>query len=55
MSAEPERLFSGSKITITDRRNWLGSVLVEALECLKSWYGIRDFQEDEALATFESE
>jgi hypothetical protein len=47
MSAEPERLFSGAKITITDRRNRLGSDVIEALECLKSWCGIRDFQGDE--------
>ncbi|TVY74496.1 Zinc finger BED domain-containing protein RICESLEEPER 2 [Fusarium oxysporum f. sp. cubense] len=46
MSAEPERLFSGAKITITDRRNRLGSDVVEALECLKSWFGIREFQGD---------
>lgn len=44
MSAEPERLFSGAKITITDRRNRMGSDVIEALECLKSWFGIRDFQ-----------
>lgn len=42
MSAEPERLFSGAKITITDRRNRLGRDVIEALECLKSWLGIRD-------------
>ncbi|KAI8404246.1 hypothetical protein FOFC_15741 [Fusarium oxysporum] len=47
MSAEPERLFSGAKITITDRRNRLGSDVIEALECLISWCGIRDFQGDE--------
>ncbi|KAM4058340.1 DDE superfamily endonuclease [Hirsutella rhossiliensis] len=35
MSAEPERLFSGAKITITDRRNRLGSDVIQALECLK--------------------
>ena len=46
MSAEPERLFSGAKITITDRRNRLGSDVVETLECLKSWFGIREFQGD---------
>ncbi|KAK7582910.1 hypothetical protein V3481_012206 [Fusarium oxysporum f. sp. vasinfectum] len=39
MSAEPERLFSGAKITIKDRRNRLGSDVIEALECLKSWFG----------------
>ncbi|RKK76034.1 hypothetical protein BFJ71_g17028 [Fusarium oxysporum] len=46
MSAEPERLFSGAKITITDRRNRLGSDVVEALECLKSWFGIQELQGD---------
>ena len=50
MSAEPERLFSGAKITITDRRNRLGSDTIEALECLKSWFGLRDFQGDDVLA-----
>jgi hypothetical protein len=37
MPAEPERLFSGAKITITDRRNRLGIESIEAIECLKSW------------------
>jgi hAT family C-terminal dimerisation region len=39
MSAEPERLFSSAKITITDRRNRLGIDTIEAIECLKSWLG----------------
>ena len=39
MSAEPERLFSGAKITITDCRNRLGIKSIEAIECLKSWLG----------------
>jgi hypothetical protein len=37
MSAEPERLFSDTKITITDRRNKLGIESIQAIECLKSW------------------
>jgi hypothetical protein len=37
MSAEPERLFSGAKITISDRRNKLGIKNIEASECIKSW------------------
>ena len=41
MSAEPERLFSGAKITITDRRNRIGIEAIEALECLKSWLGLK--------------
>ena len=40
MSAEPERLFPSAKITITDRQNHLESDIIEALECLKSWYNI---------------
>jgi hypothetical protein len=39
MSAEPERLFSGAKISITDRRNRLGIESIEAIKCLKSWLG----------------
>lgn len=38
MSAEPERLFSGAKITITDRRNRLGIESIQAIECCKSWF-----------------
>jgi len=36
MSAEPECLFSGAALIITERRNRLGVESVEALECLKS-------------------
>jgi hypothetical protein len=42
MSAEPERLFSGAKITITDRRNKLGIESIQAIECLKCWLGSGD-------------
>ena len=42
MSAEPERLFSSTKMTITDRRNRLRSDIIEALECLRSWLNIID-------------
>jgi len=37
MSAEPERLFSGAEIAITDRRNKVGIAGIQAIECLKSW------------------
>ena len=47
MSADPERLFSGAKITISDRRNRLGIYTIEALECLKSWLKISTFLDDE--------
>ena len=36
MSAEPERVFSGAKITITDRRCSLGDENINALECLRA-------------------
>lgn len=42
MSASPERLFSSAGLTITERRNRLGTKSIEALECLKSWYRIVD-------------
>ena len=36
ISAEPERVFSGGKHTISDQRNSLKSETIELLECLKS-------------------
>jgi hypothetical protein len=47
MSADPERLFSGAKITISDRRNRLGIYIIKALECLKSWLKIEAFKEED--------
>ena len=38
MSAEPERVFSGAKLTITHQRNRLKMNTIEALQCLKSWF-----------------
>ncbi len=35
MSADPERLFSSAKITVSDRQNRLGIYTLKALECLK--------------------
>jgi hypothetical protein len=59
MSADPERLFSGAKITISDRRNRLGIFTIEALECLKSWLNIQmladDDEEDEGIQEEEME
>jgi hypothetical protein len=46
-SADPERLFSGAKITISDRRNRLSIYIIEALECLKSWLKIEAFEEED--------
>ena len=47
ISTDPERLFSGAKITISDQRNKLGILTVEALECLKSWLKISGFKDND--------
>lgn len=43
MAADVERLFSSAGLTLTDRRNRMGINLLEALECLKSWNKIKEF------------
>ncbi len=47
MLVDLERLFLGTKITISDRRNRLRIYTIEALECLKSWLKISTFLDDE--------
>src|ERR1700733_14136326 len=49
MSAEPERIFSATKLILTDRRNKLSMKMIEALACLKSWYKLKEFIVDEDL------
>ena len=49
MSAEPERLFSATKLILTDRRNRLSMKMIEALACLKSWYKLKEFIPEEHL------
>ena len=39
MSAECERVFSSAKHLLTDSRNRLKADIIEANECLKSWFG----------------
>jgi hypothetical protein len=43
MSAEPERFFSGAKITVRERRNRLTAGTIEAIECLKSSLRVETF------------
>jgi hAT family C-terminal dimerisation region len=38
MSAETERIFSGTKLTISPQRNRLEEDIIEATECLNRWY-----------------
>ena len=47
MSPELERLFSGAKHTISDQRMRLKIETIELLECLKSWFSIELFTEQE--------
>ena len=47
MSVDPECLFSGAKITISDWCNRLGILTVEALEYLKSWLKISGFEDND--------
>ena len=50
MSSEPERVFSGAKHTISDHRASLKSETIELLECLKSWFRIGIFTEEDLHA-----
>jgi hypothetical protein len=43
MLALPELLFSSSKLTISDHRYQLDIDTIQAIECLKSWWKIKDF------------
>lgn len=50
MSAEPERLFSSAKLTLSETRNRLGIELIQAFECLKSWNKLQDWNSGNFLA-----
>lgn len=50
MSAEPERVFSEAKQTITDNKNRLGIEIISAFECLKSWYKLKTWDGGSAVA-----
>ena len=43
MSDFAERVFSSAKQTMTDRRTHLACDTLEAIECLKSWLHVEDF------------
>ena len=50
MSAEPERLFSAAKHTVSLQRNNLRSETIELLVCLKSWFWLGIFTEEDLHA-----
>jgi hypothetical protein len=47
MSSEPERVFSSTKHTLSDQRCRLKIETIELLECLKSWFRIGIFTEED--------
>src|SRR5438876_1411918 len=47
MLADPEHLFSGARITISDCCNCLGIATIQAIECLKSWMHTVEIQLEE--------
>ena len=50
ISAEPERVFSGAKSTISDSRSRLQGQTIEILECLKSWFRLGVFTKEDLHA-----
>ncbi|MCJ1469131.1 Phospholipase C [Pseudocyphellaria aurata] len=50
MSPEPERVFPGAKLTVSDQRNSLEGETIELLECLKSWFRLGLFTEEDLHA-----
>ena len=53
MSSEPERVFSSAKYTITDQRCSLNIDTIELMECLKLWFRIGIFVEEDLYGTIE--
>lgn len=47
ISSEPERVFSGTKHTITAERASLNPETTEALECMKSWFSAGLFTKED--------
>jgi hypothetical protein len=52
MSAAPERCFSATKETITDKRNKLGSEVIQAFDCLKSLVQTKGVQVESVLGRY---
>ena len=50
MSSEPERVFSSAKHTVSDQRNSLEAKTIELLECMKSWFRLGIFTEQDLHA-----
>lgn len=49
MSADAERIFSGCKLQMTHRRNRMSVKVLEALELLKSWMNLTNWEAHDAI------
>jgi hypothetical protein len=49
ISTEPERIFSATKLILTDSCNRLSMKIIEALVYLKSWYKLKEVIPDNDL------
>ena len=51
MNDDSERAFSASNDMVTKKRNSLNSDTIEACQCLRSWYQVKDsvFDREEAI------
>ena len=47
MSSEPERVFSGVKHTLSEQRMRCNIETIELLECLKSWFRLGIYTEND--------
>ena len=45
--AKLERIFFAIKLILTDYRNKLSIKIIEALACLKSWYKLKEFIDED--------
>ena len=55
MSSEPERIFSGAKHTLTEQRLSYSIETIELLECLKSWFKLGIYTEEDLYTIITAE
>ena len=54
MSSKPKRVFSKARYTVSDYRARLKSKTIELLECLKLWFRLGIFREEDLHAIVDS-
>lgn len=50
MSSEPKRVFSEAKYTMLDQRASLKAIIIKLLKCMKSWFRLGIFTEEDLYA-----